>query len=267
MKSLSKYFLLFAVPVLLFSSCDQEEIIEIDLRDVPAQFVIEGSVTDEAVPYTVRITRTVNFDQPNDFPAVSGAVVIISDNAGQMDTLFEKEPGVYETADAFPGESGRTYTLQVLVEGHRFMASSTMPSLVPFEGLKTIRLPFGGSNSLVMTPIFTDPAGLGNNYQFIQSNNGIRQPFIFVADDRNNDGSKISSLLLAPDLETMVGDTVSVEMRTIDRATYKYFVALDASNGNGPNASVPANPDNNFGEACLGYFAAYTVQRRSLIVE
>ncbi|MBP6825194.1 MAG: hypothetical protein KA165_01435 [Saprospiraceae bacterium] len=118
-----------------------------------------------------------------------------------------------------------------------------------------------------MTPVFTDPAGLGNNYQFIQSNNGKRQPFIFVADDRNNDGSRISSLLLAPDLETMVGDSVSIEMRNIDRATYKYFVALDASNGNGPNASVPANPDNNFGGTCLGYFAAYTVQRRSLIVE
>lgn len=86
-------------------------------------------------------------------------------------------------------------------------------------------------------------------------------------DDRNNDGSQISSLLLAPDLETKVGDTASVEMRSINRATYKYFVALDASNGNGPNASVPANLDNSFGGACLAYFAAYTVQWRRLIVE
>lgn len=267
MKYLSKYYLFLAVPVLLLSACDQEEVIEINLSDVPVQYVIEGTVTDEAVPYTVRITRTVNFDQPNDFPAISGALVIISDDAGQIDTLFEKEPGVYETADVFPGVSGRTYNLQVWVEEHYFMASSTMPGLVPFDDLKTIRLPFGGSNALVMTPVFTDPAGFGNNYQFIQSNNGKRQPFVFVVDDRNNDGSQISTLLLAPDLETKVGDTVSVEMRNIDRATYKYFVALDASNGNGPNASVPANPDNNFRGACLGYFAAYTVQRRSLVAE
>jgi hypothetical protein len=267
MKNILKHCLFFAVPVLLLSSCDQEEIIQVDLSEAPAQFVIEGCVTDEAAPYTVRITRTVNFDQPNDFPAVSGAVVIIRDNTGQVDTLYEKKPGNYESARVFPGVSGRTYTLQVWVEGHHFMANSTMPDFVPLDDLKTIRLPFGGSNSLVMTPVFTDPAGLGNNYQFIQSNNGKRQPFIFVVDDRNNDGSQISSLLLAPDLETMAGDTVSIEMRNIDRATYKYFVALAASNGNGPNASVPANPDNNFGGACLGYFAAYTVQRRSLIVE
>jgi len=133
--------------------------------------------------------------------------------------------------------------------------------------LRVIPLPFGGENTLVMTPVFTDPAGLGNNYQFVQSNNGVRQPYIFVADDRNNDGAQISTLLLSPDLETLKGDTVSVEMRNIDRATYKYFVALDASNGNGPNASVPANPNNNFEGACLGYFAAYTVQRKSVIVE
>ena len=62
-------------------------------------------------------------------------------------------------------------------------------------------------------------------------------------------------------------DTITVEMRNIDRTTYKYFLALDASNRNGPNASVPANPDNNFGGACLGYFSAHTVQRRTLIVQ
>lgn len=62
-------------------------------------------------------------------------------------------------------------------------------------------------------------------------------------------------------------DTITVEMRNIDHATYKYFVAMDASNRNGPNASVPANPDNNFEGACLGYFSAHTVQRRTLIVQ
>lgn len=267
MENLFKYYLPFAVPVLLLFSCDQEEIIQLDLNESPTQFVIEGSVTDEAAPCKVRITRTVHFDQPNDFPAVSGAVVVISDDAGQLDTLIEKDPGVYESAEVFTGVAGRTYTLQVWVEGHHFMASSAMPDLVPFDDLKTIRLPFGGSDALVMTPVFNDPPGLGNNYQFIQSNNGVRQPFIFVMDDRNNDGSQVSSPLLDPDLETMAGDTVTIEMRTIDRATYKYFVALAASNGNGPNASVPANPNNNFEGNCLGYFAAYTVQRRTMIVE
>ena len=267
MKLLSKYIFHYIAQALLLFSCNKEEIIELDLSSAPVQYVIEACVTDETKPYSVHITQSVNFDQSNDFPAVQGALVVISDNAGQMDTLVEKSPGWYETPEAKPGVHGLTYTLQVWINGNLFMAKSTMPPVVPFDDLSVINLPFGGENTLVLTPLFKDPAGLGNNYQFVQSNNGKPQPYIFVMDDRNNDGSQVSSLLIAPDLETNIGDTITVEMRNIDRATYKYFVALDASNGNGPNASVPANPDNNFEGACLGYFSAYTVQRRTLIVQ
>ncbi len=266
MKLLSKYIFLYIAPVVLLFSCNKEEIIQLDLSGVPVQYVIEGIVTDEARPYAVRITQTVNFDQSNDFPAVHGALVIISDDAGQTDTLLEKSSGWYETAEVKSGIPGRTYTLQVWVGGNRFTAKSTMPAVVPFDDLSVINLPFGGENTLALMPFFHDPAGLGNNYQFVQSNNGKRQPNIFVMDDRNNDGAQVSNLLIAPDVKTKTGDTITVEMRNIDRATYKYFIALDASFGNGPNASVPANPDNNFEGACLGYFSAHTVQRRSLVV-
>jgi hypothetical protein len=267
MKLLFKYLFLYFTPALLLVSCNKEEVIQLDLSNAPVQYVIEGSVTDEIRPYSVRITQTVNFDQANDFPGVHGALVIISDNAGQKDTLVEKSSGCYETQNAKSGVYGQTYTLQVWIKGNLFAAQSTMPAVVPFEDLRAINLPFGGENSLVLTPIFKDPVGLGNSYQFVQSNNGTRQPNIFVLDDRNNDGAQMSSLLIGSDLETKIGDTIMVEMRSIDRAIYKYFIALDASNGNGPNASVPANPDNNFEGACQGYFSAHTVQRRTLIVK
>lgn len=267
MKLLSQYIFPYIAPLFLLFSCNKEEVIHLDLSSAPVQYVIEGCVTDEAKPFSVRISQSVNFDQPNDFPAVQEALVVISDNAGQMDTLVEKSPGWYETLEAKFGVYGQTYTLRVWIDGNLFMAKSTMPPVVPFDDLSVINLPFGGESSLVLMPSFIDPAGLGNNYQFVQSNNGKRQPYIFVMDDRNNDGAQVSNLLIAPDLKTNPGDTIMVEMRNIDRATYKYFVALDASNGNGPNASVPANPDNHFEGACLGYFSAHTVQRRTLIVE
>ena len=267
MKLLIKYMFFYMAPVWFLFSCNKEEVIQLDLSDAPVQYVIEGGVTDETRPYSVRITQSVSFDQPNNFPAVRGALVVISDNAGQMDTLVEKSAGWYETPEAKTGVYGQTYTLQVWINGNLFTANSTMPHLVPFDDLSVINLPFSEENTLVLMPLFRDPAGLGNSYQFVQSNNGKRQPYIFVLDDRNNDGAQISNLLIAPDLKTNIGDTITVEMRNIDRATYKYFVALDASNGNGPNASVPANPDNNFEGACLGYFSAHTVQRRTLIVK
>ena len=267
MNHLSKYIFYYLLPAFLLFSCNKEEIIQLDLSSASIQYIIEGCITDEARPYAVHITQSVSFDQPNDFPAVKGALVIISDDAGQVDTLVEKTPGWYETRESKSGVYGRTYTLQVRMDGKVFEAKSSMPPVVSFDDLRVISFPFGGENTLVLMPFFKDPAGLGNNYQFVQSNNGKRQPNIFVMDDRNNDGSQISTLLIAPDLETKTGDTITVEMRNIDRATYKYFIALDASNGNGPNASVPANPDNNFEGACLGYFSAFTVQRRTVIVQ
>jgi hypothetical protein len=267
MQLLFKFIFRYFAPALLLFSCNKEEVIELHLSNAPAQYVIEGWVTDESKPFTVRISKSVNFDQTNNFPAVGGALVVISDDTGQMDTLLEKQPGWYETMEPQIGVPGRAYTLQVWVDGNLFRAMSTMPYVVPFDGLNVINLPFGGENSLVLMPVFMDPVGLGNNYQFVQSNNGKRQPNIFVLDDKNNDGAQISSLLITPDLETNIGDTILVEMRNIDRATYKYFIALDASNGNGPNAGVPANPDNNFEGACLGYFSAHTIQRRTLIVQ
>jgi hypothetical protein len=256
---------------LLFTSC--QDVIEIDLNDAAPQFVIEGAVTDQPGLYRVSITKTVNFEQPNEYPAVSGALVTLSDGAVK-DTLAEVAPGIYETQHLPQGEPGRTYSLTVRAEGQTFAASSAMPAAVPFDTLTLDRgtLPFGGGESILVVPNYTDPLGFGNYYRFIQWNNGERLPNIFVADDRNSDGIRVTRPLFAPggddgEDELAVGDTVLVEMQSIDRATYKYLYALDANSGNGPNASVPANPDNNFGGACLGYFSAHTVQRRVLVVE
>jgi Domain of unknown function (DUF4249) len=252
---------------LFIASC--EKVIEIDLNTSAPKIVIQGRVTDQTEPFQVTIYKTVNFDQPNDYPAVTGASVRISDGT-QTFELLEIEPGVYQTPTAQAGQPGRTYTLRVAAEGQVFEAQSAMPMLVAFEKLQQENgvMPGGGIARQVV-PVFTDPLGFGNYYRFVQWTNGQRWPNIFVLDDRNSDGLRITRPLFAPtgDLENAVGDTVVVEMQTIDRLVYKYFYALDASGGNGPNASVPGNPDNNFSGGALGYFSACTVQKRQMVIQ
>ena len=51
--------------------------------------MIEGNITDLTGPYIVKISESVNFDVTNIFPPVNGAKVIISDNAGNSETLKE----------------------------------------------------------------------------------------------------------------------------------------------------------------------------------
>jgi Domain of unknown function (DUF4249) len=255
-------FFLLLVP----ASC--QDVIELDLSDTDAQYVIEGAVTDQTGPFIVKIRQSVHFDEPNVYPEISGANVTIGDGS-LSDTLREVRPGLYETVRLKQGIPGRAYALSVEIAGKTFKAVSQMPYPVPFEALTTTTGSFGGSVSILAVPNFTDPAGLGNHYRFVQWNNGRRLPNIFVLDDRNSDGLRITRPLFTPggDVETVMGDTLTVEMQSIDRATYKYLYALDASAGNGPNAGVPANPENNFGGAALGYFSAHTTQRRTIIVQ
>lgn len=252
---------------LFIASC--EEVIDIDLNSTDPKFVITGTVSDQLKPFAVRIEKTVDFDQQNVYPAVSGALVRISDGT-QIFDLLETAPGFYQTAQPQTGEPGKTYRLTVETEGQFFEAVSSMPAPVPFDSIKQDRgTQPGGGTSILVVPVYFDPAGFGNYYRFIQTTNGQKLNNIFVFDDRNNDGIAITRPLFAPgsDIENTVGDTVTVEMQTIDRATYKYFYALDASSGNGPNASVPANPENNWNDGTvLGYFSAHTSQYKTYVI-
>jgi Domain of unknown function (DUF4249) len=248
-----------------FSNC--EDVIELDLDNVAPQMVIEGNLTDQAGKHRVQITKTVPFDQPNEFPAISGAFVTIGDNTGLLDTLKETSPGIYETQGLTQGIYGRTYTLRALVEGKEYIAVSKMPQRVPFDALSTSTSIFGGSTSQNVIPEFNDPVGLGNFYNFAIIKNGERQPEIYTLSDELSDGKRITRPLLNPGLDLKSGDTCTVEMYCLDPVIFKYFLSIQLTSGNGPGGgTTPANPDNNFGNTCLGYFSAHPWQTKTVVI-
>ncbi|MFX8735733.1 DUF4249 family protein, partial [Acinetobacter baumannii] len=83
--------------------------------------MIEGNITDQAGPYFVKITKSVAFTQTNQYPAVTNAQVILSDNTGQTETLQYAGNGNYKTS-AFVGQPGRIYTLTINAEGKQYTA-------------------------------------------------------------------------------------------------------------------------------------------------
>src|SRR5688572_7546758 len=104
--------LLTVLSLVMCGSC--EKVIDIDLNQSSPAVVIEGDITNETGPYTIRITQSINFDDRNEFPPVSDAVVTVSDSEGNRELLTEVSPGVYET-ETTEGIPGRTYTLEVVV--------------------------------------------------------------------------------------------------------------------------------------------------------
>ncbi len=255
------------VLMVLFTSCTKE--IDINLNNASPQIVIEGHITNEAGPYSVKISKTVNFSEPNNYPPVSSASVVISDNTGIVDTLTETSPGLYKTS-VLSGIPGRTYSLNVKVEGKNFNAISTLPQVVNLDSLAFELFTSSGNsaeNSYLTLPVFTDPDSIGNAYQFIQTVNGKLDKTIFVLNDNTFNGLKNDQLLFNPDAEIKSGDTVSVEFRCIDQSTYAYFYTLSQIN-DGPFSITPTNPPNNItGSLALGIFTAHTVQKISQVVK
>ncbi len=63
------------------------------------------------------------------------------------------------------------------------------------------------------------------------------------------------------------GDAITVELLSIDKATYDYFNTLRdvLSSDQAATSLAPANPNTNLSNGLLGYFSAYTIDTKTII--
>lgn len=268
-----KNIFLIIISLFLFTSCEKE--IDLDLDDQSGNIVIEANVTDQPGPYQVKITKSVAFTENNIYPIVSNAIVVLSDNTGQSETLNHVGQGIYET-NTFTTAHGRTYSLKITAEGKEYTATSTMPQPVVLEDLQQDSFLVAGELSYTLLPIFTDPVTLGNRYLFsYRLNNNPKKTFEAFSDNVNNGMANQRPLLLPNDDEdgesekTKVGDTIYVEMQCIDTNVFTYFSSLlQIIDGGGPGGGItPSNPPSNISNGALGYFSAHTVSKKSYVIQ
>lgn len=261
-----RYIALTILSAAIFYSC--KKTVVLPLHTAPAGIVIQGEVTNLAGPYTVMINQSVGFYQDNVFPAISGAIVKISDNQGVTDSLTETTPGVY-TTHTIQGRPGNTYSLSVYAQHTNYTATSTMPSPVLLDSVTFQNSGGFGKTQISAIANFQDPAGIKNYYQFIEYING--QQFTkdyFIFDDRLSDGKYINYTLRTDSAYLSTGDQLQVKMYCVDQNVYNYFYQLDQSSGTGAfNASAsPANPVSNISNGAYGYFSAHTVSAQTVTV-
>lgn len=263
MKRKDSILTLFAGTLALFSC---QKIIKVDLNSSAPKVVIEGSINDQPGPHFVKVSQTVNFDQTNVFPAVTGAIVTISDDAGNTETLTEANPGIYQAA-TITGVAGRTYTLSVTAAGKTYTAVSKLNAPVQMDSLNTQKAFFGPLKNVHV--YFNDPAGIENWYKIVKTVNDSVYRDIYVTPDLLRDGQQMEEILFTNNVEDSLrrGDSVTIALQCIDEGVYEYFRTLaPITEGNDPGAT-PANPKTNLSNGALGYFSAYAVTRKSLIVK
>ena len=80
---------------------------------VPAarlQTVVEGMISDEPGPYTVRVSRGMDLDADSAFHApIENAKIKLYDDEGNTEDFIETTPGVYMTGGVLRGQVGHAY--------------------------------------------------------------------------------------------------------------------------------------------------------------
>ena len=256
MKSILKIALFFIL-LGFFASCTK--VIDVDINDKDPKYVIEGFVTLGETTHRVSITKSQNLSESSVTPTVDNAIVVLSDDLGNSQTMSLVAPGIYEVS-SYPVSEGRTYSLSVNIASEVFVASGKMMQDVVLDTLETFAFSFGPTSINALVPVRQDPGGIDNYYKFNIFANQIAKPGIFIQEDAFNDGNLMMEPIFADGIES--GDTVNVEMFGIDESVFKYFYTLQQNE----QGATPANPTSNFSGGCLGYFSVRTKSVKQIVI-
>jgi hypothetical protein len=269
MKRVNSNIILFLLIAALPFACTK--VVNINLNDSSPRLIIESSISDQNSSCIVKLSLSVNYNETNVFPPVRGASVVLSDDSGKSFVLDETQPGIY-TLQTIKGVPGKTYSLSINVSGKSYEATSKMPQAVPIDSIyqaKILRGAYmGGGEFKYVVVKYRDPVGSGNYYRFVEKINKNIQNSIYLDDDMLRDGSMIAQNIMRADSSLRTGDSVRIYLQTIDKNVFDYFLQLrDVTNSFGASSATPANPISNFSGGALGYFSAYTVRSRSIVIK
>lgn len=258
---------MFAFSWILFS-CEQE--VELKLKNSEPKVFIEGFVRTDSLYQRISIKKTIDFQKSNEYPGINDAIVILSDEAGRIDTMENIENGIFRTRNPFEGIPSRNYYLKILAEGKTYEAKAFLPPVVAFD---TVIYEYVSNTNIVREPgyylisIGKEPVGV-NYYRVLCFKNdslfnGIGD--YFISDDILVEGNTIYNAL---PFKFDKGDTAKVELWNIDQPTFYYYISLIKQLfGGGPFAPPADNVKGNISNGALGYFGGCGVYNYTLVIE
>ena len=277
-----RYFLMTAALVLA-AGCTER--VDIELDSTYARLAVEGYVNTDSIRHYVILSVTSDYFSNEAAPRVSDALVELSFNDESMQ-LLENEtiPGLYESPYAFRGSIGTTYQLdisQVDVNqdgvDESYFASSTMPGGAELEYIELKYYPSAAGSGYAVFMYASHPTEQRDWFGFKLIKNRVLltrtlSEYGTLSDDIFDSGyfpGLPVGYLSDEDPEEAVqpGDTVTFEPHCIDEAYYNFVngAQLEIIGYNplfsGPSANVTSNLSN----GAFGIFAAYSIQRSSVI--
>ena len=249
------------------SSCRDEVIL--DLNTIGPVVVIEGKISNDSVPLSVRVTTTADYYSLT-IPIVTDAFVTIGDNAGTIDTLYHDSAGYYYSKYIHPCKVGNTYTLNVKYKDKTYTASEQCRFQLPIDSIKVIyspNRPFFPAGYYLWEWAGEKP-GIGDCYQWDLYRNDtlLNDDFYFTNDDQLVDGQYLASDFPFP---YKLNDRLVLEQYAISRQYFNYLNAVQSqTNRDGsPFSAPPSNIGGNVSNGAMGYFAVRNLDRKKLTVK
>ncbi|OFX84350.1 MAG: hypothetical protein A2W99_01120 [Bacteroidetes bacterium GWF2_33_16] len=266
-----KQYLSYLILFTLITSCVED--FDVELNSTYERIIIQGSISNERKAHKVILSKSADYFSNEQTPRISGATVTISDGSDTF-ILTEVAPGIYET-DTLAGVSGKTYTLNALIEGELYESSCYMNYIAPIDSIKIGYYDYGDfqeEDTFAVVLLYAqEPEIKGNYYLWDVYKNGVLESDTlrdkWLETDQFVNGMYISEYQ-AQWLAANTGDTVTLEMQSITEEYYEYYyqiMSVTEWNG-GPLSGPPANPVGNISNDALGFFLAYSQERKTIIV-
>lgn len=274
-----KNIIFFIVIALFFSLTNCTDVIDLELPDGDVQLVVDGLLTNQVGEKQVLLTSTTNYFENKEAPAVSGALVLLYNETGLVDTLKEKKAGTYVTQHV--GKVGATYHLYIRTKAGEeyeskpeFLRAVSEIDSIYYEYKEKTAFQDAGYYVKINT---SEPLGVGDYYRWKQYINGEykNKPLdLLYATDEFVDGNPIIGFEVSLNpLEK--GDQFRIQQMSISKGEYDFLTQLTQQTANvgslfdSPPAALPGNivGVKNTKKQALGFFSASAVAESEVFIK
>ncbi|WP_461533551.1 DUF4249 family protein [Sinomicrobium sp.] len=258
--------------VLVSISC--EDTVEVDLETADPKLVIDAEIDwkkgTSGNEQSIKLTETAGYYE-RETPPVSGAVVSITAETGEIFN-FEEEPGtgIYRCTD-FEPVIGANYTLAIMVEGESYTATEQLMPVPEITAMEYIE--DGGfiGEDIEVRGYYQDNPETEDYYLTGFSSHVLPYTEYSVSDDSFTQGNLVYDIFSHEDLDT--GSEVTMKLYGISERFYNYMsLILESAEGNPfrvPAANIKGNIRNTTDEnnAPYGYFRLSETSEKSITIE
>jgi hypothetical protein len=294
----SKYIVVSLLMLLALgglTSC--EDVIDLKTATGPTQLVVDGWITNQPGPQSIRLTWSATYFDNTPAKPVLGAEVTVTDDQGK-EFVFKDlgGNGIYfwsGTGKDTLGAVGRTYTLKVKNQADTYMAVNQIKRVPAIDSIvyQKEKLPFkpekGPREGYIASFYARDFEGEGDTYWIKPVVNGKAMTNNPVAisiayDAAFSAGAPSDGMIfilpirqsITTDSLYSAGASVGAELHSITNEAFNFLKQINEQAANGGLFAVPiqniksnivnTNPS---GPKALGYFGASAVSRMETIID